>query len=50
LLLQYLLSAAQVPVTSKIETKSKAADKTKAKAAGQPMAKVKSKARAAGKV
>jgi leucyl aminopeptidase len=49
LLLQYLLSAAQVPVTSKIETKSKAADKTKAKAAGQPMAKVKSKARAAGK-
>jgi leucyl aminopeptidase len=49
LLLQYLLSAAQTPVASKIEAKPKAADKTKAKPADQPMAKVKSKARAAGK-
>jgi leucyl aminopeptidase len=52
LLLQYLLSVAQAPVISKIETKSKskAADKTKAKAAAQPTTKVKSKTRAAGKV
>jgi leucyl aminopeptidase len=49
LLLQYLLSVAQTPLTSKIETKSKAAEKSKPKAAVQPMAKVKSKARAAGK-
>jgi leucyl aminopeptidase len=49
LLLQYLLNVAQTPVTSKIETKSKAADKTKSKAADQTMAKVKSKVRAAGK-
>jgi hypothetical protein len=45
LLLQYLLSAAQAPVTAKIDTQPTATDKSKPKAADKPPAKVKAKAK-----